>query len=144
MSKLIKTLCAIKYSLLLILSLSGCSSLYAQEPAGTIRVRKVQDLQKAEFDNTEYRLVVFDRFGNIRTNEIVAYKLYVKTKKGTEEFTGYSNELTKEMRTFLEKQKVACKIFFTNIVAKDDAGHPVPLPDVIEVWFPVCKNNKKS
>ncbi len=116
----------------------------AQDPAGTIRVRKVQDLQKAEFDNTEYRIVVFDRFGNIRTNEIISYKLYVKTKKGTEEFSGYTNELTKEMRTFLEKQKEACKLFFTTIIAKDDEGHPVPLPDVIEVWFPICRNTKKS
>lgn len=144
MNKLFRTSFCIRWSFLLYVLFCAPTLAMAQEPSGTIRVRKVQDLQKAEFDNTEYKLVVFDRFGNVRTNEIVSYKLYVKTKKGTEEFIGYSNNLTKEMLTFLEKQKEACKLFFTTIVAKDDGGHPVALPDVIEVWFPVCKNNKKS
>jgi len=118
------------------------SEFHAQEPNATIKVRKVQNLKSAVFDNTEYRLMVIDRFGNPRENQIVTYTLYVKTKKSTESFQGYSNALTSEMIAFLNKQKIACKLFFTGIEAKDDEGHLVKLPDVIEVWFPNVKNKK--
>lgn len=120
------------------------NGLNAQEPSNTIRVRKVQNLKEAVFDNTEYRLMVIDRFGNPKDNQIVTYTLYVKTKKSTESFQGYTNSLTSEMIAFLNKQKEACKIFFTGIEVKDDEGHLVKLPDVIEVWFPNIEKRKKK
>lgn len=121
--------------------------LYAQDEPATIRVRKESDLTKAVFDNTERRLMVVDRFGNPRDNNIATYKLYVKTRRSTREFTGYGNTLSAEMLKFLGEQQVACKLFFTGISATDDNGHLVKLPDVIEVWFPECgncDNNKRK
>jgi hypothetical protein len=119
---------------------------FSQEPQ-TIKIKKESNLSKAVLDNTESKLMAVDRFGNPRENKIVTYKLYVKGKRDTKEFQGYSNNLTPEMVTFLNKQSSAVKIFFTEISAEDDNGHLVKLPDVIEVWFPDCKNcepgNKK-
>lgn len=107
---------------------------------GTIRVKKESDLSKAVLDNTEHRLMVVDRFGNPRENEIISYTLYVKSGRQTKQFPGFNNKLTAEMISYLNRQKSAVKIFFTGITAKDDNGHPVKLPDVIETWFPDCGN----
>ena len=109
-----------------------------QEEPRTIRIKKESDLAKAQFDNTEMRLFVIDRFGNVRDNEIVSYTLWVKTKKKTVPFKGSSSALSKEMVAFLNKQKEAVKIFFTGLVVMDQGEHQVRLPDVIDVWFPNC------
>src|SRR4051812_511569 len=113
----------------------------AQEPQ-TIRVKKESNLTKVVFDNTELKLIIVDRFGNPRENKITSYKLYVKGKRDTKEFIGYSNTLTHDMVVYLNKLSSASKIFFTEITAKDDDEHLVKLPDVIEVWFPDCENCK--
>jgi len=115
----------------------------AQEPK-TIKIKKESNLSKAVLDNTENKLVVMDRFGNPRENRIVSYKLYVKSKKETKEFQGYSNNLTPEMVNYLNKLSSASKIFFTEINAMDENEHLVKLPDVIETWFPDCKNCEPS
>lgn len=109
----------------------------ADEAPRTIRIKKESDLVKAQFDNTELRLFVIDRFGNPRDNEIVSYTLWVKgKKKGAQPFKGSSNALSPEMIRFLTKQKEAAKIFFTGIIAVDENERQVQLPDVIDVWFP--------
>jgi hypothetical protein len=127
---------------LLILSyllLFAAEPLLAQEP-GTIRIKKESNLTKAVLDNTEGRLMVVDRFGNPRENKIASYKLYVKNSRETKEFQGRSNQLSPEMLQYLNKQSSAVKIFFTEITAVDDDEHLQKLPDVIETWFPDCKN----
>ena len=83
--------------------------------------------------------MVIDRFGNPKENKIVSYKLWIK-EKNTESLNGFNNKLTSPMINELNKQKKATKIFFTDINVEDDEGHLVKLPDVIEVWFPNCKN----
>ena len=119
------------------------SHLQAQEPQ-TIRVRKESNLVKAVFDNTETRLFAVDRFGNPRENKILTYKLYIKGKRETKEFSGYGNRLNAEMIKYLNKQSTATKIFFTEISAEEEDGHIVKLPDIIETWFPDCENCDKK
>ncbi len=114
-------------------------NLKAQQP-NVIKVKKESDLVKAEFDNTELRLTVFDRFGNPKENQIASYKLWIKDKSDTKSFVGFSNSLSPEMIKELNKLKKASKIFFTDIQAKEDDEHLVKLPDVIDTWFPNCKN----
>src|SRR4051812_28745675 len=130
-----------RVTLIFCMFLFMCSAMEAQddEPK-TIRVKKESNLSKAVFDNTSLKLVVMDKYGNPRENQVLSYKFYVKTKKETREFTGYSNSLSGEMMNYLNKQKKAAKIFFTEIQAKDDNGHLVALPDVIDTWFPECAN----
>lgn len=111
---------------------------FAQEPVQTIKVKREQNLAKVVFDNTEYRLFAVDRFGNPKENEIVSYSLWINGKGP--EMKGYSNTLTPEMIKELRKHKKAVKLFFTNIKVKSDEDHLIDLPDVIEVWFPDCKN----
>jgi hypothetical protein len=131
-----------RFSLFFIFIFIASHFIYSQEPQ-TIRFKKESNLSKAVFDNTEARLMVVDRFGNPVDNKIASFKLYVKTKGETKLFLGYTNDLTPEMNAFLNKQKRAVKIFFTEISAKDNE-HLVRLPDVVETWFPVCPGCDKD
>ena len=119
-------------------------SISAQEPVGIIKIKREQNLVKAVFDNTEYRLFAVDRFGNPRENSFASFTLWIKEKKDTKKFIGYSNELTPEMLKELKGLKKATKIFFTNIKVNGDDEHLVDLPDVIDTWFPDCKNCLKK
>ena len=116
-----------------------CSFSFAQQPQ-TIKVKKESNLVKAVFDNTEFKLMVVDRFGNPKENKIVSYKLFVKTKKDTKEFAGFNNSLSSQMIIYLNKLSKAAKLFFTEINVQEDDTHLTKLPDVIEAWFPNCKN----
>lgn len=122
---------------------SGTASAQEDEPK-TIKIKRESNLAKVVFDNTELKLIVVDRFGNPKENRIMAYKLYVKGQRDTEEFSGHSNRLNSEMIKCLNGQNKATKIFFTGISAEDDNGHLVKLPDVVEVWFPDCRNCDKQ
>lgn len=126
--------------LLFIFCLISAGVLNAQENIGTIKVKREQNLVKAVFDNTEYKLFAVDRFGNPRENEFASYTLWIKEKKSTKEFKGYSNTLTPEMLKELKSLKKATKIFFTNIKVEGDDDHLVDLPDIIDTWFPDCSN----
>jgi len=125
--------------LILIFSLFTLS-VSAQEPVGTIKVKRDQNLVKAVFDNVEYKLMAIDRFGNPKENTFASYTLWIKEKKATKKFVGYSNTLTPEMLKELKSLKRATKIFFTNIKVNGDDEHLVDLPDVIDTWFPDCTN----
>lgn len=132
-------------ALLLALSvLCFVPQLKAQDEPQTIKIKKQSDLAKVVFDNTENKLMVVDRFGNVRENKILSYKLYVKNGRSTQEFKGYSNNLTPDMLNYLNNQSAAVKLFFTEIKVNDDNEHVQGLPDCIEVWFPTCVNCKPT
>ncbi|MBL7922025.1 MAG: hypothetical protein JNJ40_17045 [Bacteroidia bacterium] len=117
----------------------------AQEP-NVIKIKKESDLVKVVFDNVDLKLMAVDRFGNPRQNQVVSYKLWIKGKGEAKMFPGSNNSLNPEMIKELNKLKKATKIFFTDINVKDDDEHALKLPDVIDTWFPDCKNcdNKRG
>ena len=131
----------IKFLLIFFCCVISISKTIAQQPT-VIKIKKESNLVKAVFDNTEFKLVVMDRFGNPKDNKIASYKLYIKTKKDTKEFKGYSNSLSPEMINYLNKLKKAAKLFFTEINVEEEDSHFTKLPDVIEQWFPNCQNCK--
>jgi hypothetical protein len=113
----------------------------------TIRFKKESDIRKAVFDNTEYRLIAVDRFGNPLDEPIVSFSLMVLGNVSSEEFSGRGNTLSKEMLAHLRKQKKAVKMVFSGLNIRDAAGHLVRLPDFSDIWYPDCKNcgaGKKS
>lgn len=115
----------------------------AQEPP-SIKVKKTSNLAKVWLDNSAYKLVVIDRFGNPTEAKILSYRLYVKLKNDTKVFEGYSNFLTRDMVTFLNKLDRANKIFFTELKVEDENGHVIDMPDLIDTWFPECGNCDKK
>jgi hypothetical protein len=129
---------------IILILLLNCFRLSSQDEPATIRFKKESNLAKAVLDNVNATLMVVDRFGNPQENKIVSYKLYVKARKETKEFTGYGNELTPEMVRYLNKLPSAAKIFFTEIQVRTDDEHLEKLPDIIETWFPDCRNCDSS
>lgn len=127
-----------------VLLMISSSAAVAQDEPQTIRVKKQSDLAKVVFDNTQNKLMVVDRFGNVRENKVLSYKLYIKNGRSTQEFTGYGNNLSAEMLNYLRNQRAAVKLFFTEVKVYDDAEHVLGLPDCIEVWFPDCVNCKPN
>lgn len=111
----------------------------AQQDPPTIKVKKTSDLVKAEFDNVNLKLIALDRFGNPKENAIVSFVLWIKETPEVP-YTCKTENLTREMLNALNSCKKATKIFFTNVLAQEADGHQVKLPDVIDVWFPDCKN----
>ncbi len=116
-------------------------SLQAQEP-NVIKFKKESKYAKAVFDNVDNQLVVMDVYGNPTSAKIAKFKLYVKTKKETKEFSAYSNSLNTEMLNYLKKLKSSAKLFFTEISVVEEDNHLSKLPDAIEQWFPVCNGCK--
>lgn len=113
---------------------------WSQEEPQKITVRKESNLSKASYDNVEYKLIAQDKYGNIVNHAVKSFELhYVEKKKKLKIFKSYSESLTPEMLEDFKKLKEAKKIFFTNIIAEDEFGTSVRLPDVIEVQFPDCK-----
>ncbi len=123
----------------LLLSLLISFAVRAQQTPPTIKVKKTEDLVKAEFDNVNLKLVAVDRFGNPRETSVVSYVLWIK-ETPEKPYTSKTFALTSEMLQALNTCKSSTKIFFTNIIAQETDGHQVKLPDVIDVWFPDCKN----
>lgn len=125
--------------LLIVAFLITYNASMAQEP-NVIKVKKESNLVKAVFDNVDLKLMAVDRFGNPRDNKITSYKLWIKGKGDAKGYKGFSNSLTPEMIKELNKLKKAAKIFFTEIQVQEDDEHLLKLPDVIDTWFPNCKN----
>lgn len=113
---------------------------FCQEEPQKITIRKESNLAKAMYDNVDFKLIAEDKYGNVVNHSVKSFELhYVEKKKNLKVLKSYSEFLTPEMLEEFKKLKEAKKIFFTNIMAEDEYGNVVRLPDVIEVQFPNCK-----
>ncbi|MCD6065579.1 MAG: hypothetical protein K0S33_405 [Bacteroidetes bacterium] len=131
-------------SLLFILLLISPLVQFAQEEPATIKVVKQSNLAMAAYDNVEYKITAIDKYGNVVDHAIKSFEIhYAETKKKLKIFKSSSEMLTPEMLEDFKKMKVAKKIFFTRIIAQDEYGNIVHLPDVIEVQFPICKMSQE-
>ena len=109
-------------------------SLSAQQPqAETIKVTKVQQVIKAAYDNTQYKLIGVDRFGNPKETAIRSFELRYSINGHTYMFVSYSGALTDEMIGNMNALKKDQKIFFSKIKAQEDNGDLVDLPDLQEI-----------
>jgi len=115
-------------------------AVFSQEEPQKITIRKESNLAKASYDNVEFKLIAQDKYGNVVNHAIKSFELhYVEKKNKLKVLKSYSENLTPEMLEEFKKLKEAKKIFFTKIMAEDELGIVVKLPDVIEVQFPDCK-----
>lgn len=126
--------------MLILISLTYFFPVFSQDEPEKITIRKESKLAKAAYDNVEYKLTAFDKYGNVVHHAIKSFELhYVEKKKKLKVFKSYSDALTPEMLEEFKNFKEAKKLFFTKIIAEDEFGNVVQLPDVIEVQFPDCK-----
>lgn len=139
-----KTIQSTLFLSLLLLS----SIIYSQESDGikTIKVKKEKLFVKAAFDDTEFKVIAFDRYGNPHEQAIKSFSIFYKEGKTSYEAPVEGNTFPKKTIDFLtKKKKLATKICLTKLKAEDKDGHIEDLPDLCDiVIFPDCKNNKKT
>jgi len=118
----------------------------AQSPDETqiIKVKKESTYVKAAFDETEYKVIAFDKYGNPHQNAIKSFTIFYK-----ENTSAFENHIVGNLfnetaiKFFTKKKKTATKICITKIIAENADGHLEELPDLCDiVIFPDCKKVK--
>lgn len=121
---------------------------WSQEKEGvkTIKIEKEKLFVKAAFDETEYKVIAFDRYGNPHEQAIKSFTIVYKEDKTSYQAPVEGNTFPKKTINFLtKKKKLATKICLTNLKAQDKEGHEEDLPDLCDiVIFPDCKKVNKT
>lgn len=121
---------------------------YSQETEGikTIKVKKERLYEKAVFDNTEFKVIAFDRYGNPHEQAIKYFTIFYKENKTVYEAPIEGNTFPQKTVEFLtKKKKFATKICLIKIKAENKEGHLEDLPDLCDiVIFPDCKKVNKT
>lgn len=123
-------------------------TLFSQDNEGVhkIKVEKEKLFVKAAFDDTEYKVIAFDRYGNPHEQAIKSFSIFYKEDNKSYQAPVIGNTFPKKTIDFLtKKKKLATKICLTNIKAQDKDGHIEDLPDLCDiVIFPDCKKVKHT
>ena len=134
--------------LLIFLVYFSVSSAVAQTTTDlkTIKVKKEATLVKAAFDEADFKVIAFDRFGNPHENAVKSFVIFYKEKNSAYEKKISGNVFTEEVINYLtKKRKTATKICISSIIAETSDGHLEELPSLCDiVIFPDCKKVKKS
>ncbi len=117
-----------------------------QNEVQTIKIKKEKLFVKAAFDDTEFKVIAFDRYGNPHENAITSFTIFYKENNVPYQAPVEGNTFPKKTIDFLtKKKKLATKICLTNLKATDKDGHIEDLPDLCDiVIFPDCKKVKKN
>lgn len=109
-----------------------------------IKIKKEKSFLKAEFDNTQYKVVAIDKYGNPHEEVIRSFVVSYKEDENVYEAPVMGNTFPDKTINFLtKKKKTATKICLKKIKAEDSEGHLEDLPDLCDiVIFPDCKNCK--
>lgn len=131
-----------------IFSVAVTSCLFSQETpeVKSIKVKKEKLFVRAAFDDTEFKVIAFDRYGNPHEQAIKSFSIFYKEGKTSYQAPVEGNTFPKKTIDFLtKKKKEATKICLTNLKAEDKDGHIEDLPDLCDiVIFPDCKKVNKS
>lgn len=137
-----------KTALILLLFFSLCLHVNCnsqiQDDINSLKIRKQQTFVKAAFDESEYKLIAFDKYGNPYPNSIKSFTIYYKENDIAYETKSNGNVFSEKTIDFLtKKKKFATKICLTNITAENAEGHLEKIPDLCDiVIFPDCKKVK--
>ena len=117
-----------------------------QKEVQTIKIKKEKLFVKAAFDDTEFKVIAFDRYGNPHEQAIKSFTIFYKENNKSYQAPVTGNTFPKKTIDFLtKKKKEATKICLTNLKAEDENGHVEDLPDLCDiVIFPDCKKVRKN
>ena len=130
--------------LLTFLALSTISFSQEKEEVKTIKVKREKLFVKAAFDDTEFKVIAFDRYGNPHEQAIKSFTIFYSEDNKAYQAPVEGNTFPKKTIDFLtKKKKFATKICLTHLKAEDKDGHLEDLPDLCDiVIFPDCKKSK--
>lgn len=129
-----------------------CSSMHMQllaqygSTTKSIKIKRDHLFIKAAFDETEYKVIAFDKYGNPHEKAIKSFCIIYKENKSTYQTVVIGNTFPNKIITFLtQKKKNATKICLTQVKAEDTEGHIEDLPDLCDiVIFPTCKKLQRN
>jgi hypothetical protein len=126
--------------------LTSFYSVFSQEEIKIIKIEKEKIFVKAAFDESEYKVIAFDRYGNPHPDAITSFTIRYKDGKTSYQAPVDGNVFPKNTINFLtKKKKEATKICLENIKAIDKDGHVEDLPSMCDiVIFPDCKKTIKK
>ena len=134
-------------NVLLIIFFFFCSAVFSQETEGvqTIKVKKESLFTKAGFDESEFKVIAFDKYGNPHEQAIKSFSIMYSDGKSSYVLNVEGNTFPKQTIDFLtKKRKEATKICLCKLKAADDNGHTEDLPPLCDiVIFPDCKKIHK-
>lgn len=106
-----------------------------------IKIKKEKIYVKAAFDESNYRVIAFDKFGNPHENAIKSFNIFYKEGNKSYQTSVEGNTFPKKTIDFLtKKKKSATKICLTKLKVSDEDNHIEELPDLCDiVIFPNCK-----
>jgi len=134
-------------SLVVILTIIFSATCFSQE-VEKIKIKKEDPFFKAEFDETNYKVIALDKYGNPHENVIKSFKITFQDTQGHFESKVVGNTFPEKTIKYLKKRTRATNLCLKEIVAEDTDGHVQSLPDKCGVLiYPDCKNcdpNKKK
>lgn len=135
----------ILHSLLLIGFLFISHAFLCQEEVKSIKVKKEKLFAKAAFDETNYKVIAFDHYGNPHEQAIKSFSIVYSEGKNVFEAAVTGNTFPEKTIKFFTKTRTnAAKICLTKLKAQDKDGHIEDLPDLCDiVLFPDCKKVNK-
>jgi hypothetical protein len=118
-------------------------SIFSQE-VQKIKIKKENAFLKAEFDETQYKVVALDKYGNPHEEVIKSFVVSYSEAGNLYEAPVMGNTFPDKTVNFLtKKKKTATKICLRKIKAENSEGHLEDLPDLCDIIiFPDCKNCK--
>lgn len=126
--------------------ISGFS--FGQEPNMPVKIKieKESTFTKAAFDEAEYKVIAFDKYGNPHINAIKEFSIEYSDGKNTYKAPVTGNTFPEKTIKFLtKKREIATKICLTNIKAENPDGHIEEISDLCGiVIFPDCKKTNKT
>ena len=113
-----------------------------------IKIKKEDPFFKAEFDETNNRVIAVDKYGNPYENAVKSFVISFQDTEGHFQSKVDGNTVPEKTVKYLKKRPRATNCCLKDIVAVDSEGHEQKLPDKCGVLFyPDCKNcdtNKKK
>lgn len=134
-----------KLLLLFFVCLFCASPIIAQEEPHSatkkIKIERELPFVKAAFNEADYKVVAFDKFGNPHMEAITSFVIqYIENKKVYQAPVKGNVFPEKTVQFFTKKRKLATKVCLINIIATDENAHSQSLPDLCDiVIFPDCK-----
>lgn len=135
-----------RFFTLIFLLYSTITVLNAQTEPQTIKIGKEEIFVKAAFDEADYKVIAFDKYGNPHLNAIKSFCIVYSEGKNNYEAPVIGNQFPDKTVKFLtKKRETATKICLTKLKAEASDGHLEDLPDLCGiVIFPDCKKTNKT
>ena len=111
-----------------------------------IKIEKEVTFVKAAFDEAEYKVIAFDKYGNPHIESVKEFTIEYSDGKNIFKAKAMGNKFPEKTIKFLtQKRETATNICLRNIKAENKDGHLEEVPDLCGIIiFPDCKKMKSK